>query len=208
HSFDTKAMGLFLSPDATIKGQPILGAPNIAIAGFEQIGLTPPEGRNDITGMLADILSYNVGKHQFRFGGEIRQGRVNEFYHRRGTGKFSFDGTQGGWTTCVSGDLTCALADFLAGDVSSSSIAVGNPERFVRVNGYNLFFQDAVQVTRKLNVNFGLRYEYFGPLHSTKKDLAVFIPGKGMLIQGNGIDSIFPADRNNFAPRFGFAYQP
>ena len=29
-----------------------------------------------------------------------------------------------------------------------------------------------------------------------------------MLIQGNGIDSIFPPDRNNFAPRFGFAYQP
>src|SRR5277367_1387095 len=30
-SFDTKAMGLFQSPDALINGQPILGAPNIAI---------------------------------------------------------------------------------------------------------------------------------------------------------------------------------
>lgn len=68
-SFNTKAMGLFLSPDATIKGQPILGAPNIVIsppagssgAGFEQIGLTPPEGRNDITGHLTDIVSYIVG---------------------------------------------------------------------------------------------------------------------------------------------------
>ena len=208
-SFDTKALGLFLSPDATIKGQPILGAPNIAISGFEQIGITPPEGRNDITGMLADIVSYNVGKHQFRFGGEFRQGRVNEFYHRRGTGKFSFDGTQGPWAgTCADGDPTCALADFLAGDVSSSSIAVGDPERFVRVNGYNFFAQDSIQLTRKLNVNFGLRYEYFGPLYSDKKDLAVFIPNKGMLIQGNGIDSIFPPDRNNLAPRFGFAYQP
>src|SRR6266403_6356969 len=118
NSFDTKALGLFLSPDATIKGQPILGAPNIAISGFEQIGLTPPEGRNDVTGMLADIISYNVGRHQLRFGGEVRQGRVNEFYHRRGTGKFSFDGTQGPWAgTCATGDPTCALADFLAGDV-------------------------------------------------------------------------------------------
>src|SRR5882724_7336397 len=209
NSFDTKALGLFLSPDATIKGQPILGAPNIAIAGFEQIGLTPPEGRNDVTGMLADIVSYNVGRHQLRFGGEVRQGRVNEFYHRRGTGKFAFDGTQGPWAgTCASGDPTCALADFLAGDVSTSSIAVGNPERFVRVNAFNLFAQDSIQVTRRLNLNFGLRYEYFGPLYSDKKDLAVFIPGKGMLIQGNGIDSIFPPDRNNFAPRFGFAFQP
>jgi Carboxypeptidase regulatory-like domain/TonB dependent receptor len=209
NSFDTKALGLFLSPDATIKGKPILGAPNIAITGFEQIGLTPPEGRNDVTGMLSDIVSYNIGKHQFRFGGEVRQGRVNEFYHRRGTGKFSFDGTQGPWAgSCATGDPTCALADFLAGDVSSSSIAVGNPERFVTVNGYNLFAQDGWQVTRKLNLNFGLRYEYFGPLHSDRRDLAVFIPGKGLVIQGNGISSIFPSDRNNLAPRLGFAYQP
>jgi outer membrane receptor protein involved in Fe transport len=134
---------------------------------------------------------------------------VNEFSHRRGTGKFTFDGTRGPWAgTCATADPTCALADFLAGDVSTSSIAVGNPEHFVRVNGFNFFGQDSFQVTRKLNVNFGLRYEYFGPLYSDKKDLAVFIPGKGMLIQGNGIGSIFPPDRNNVAPRFGFALQP
>ncbi len=230
NSFDTKAMGLFLSPDATINGKPILGAPNIVIsppagvsgAGFEQIGLTPPEGRNDITGHLTDIVSYNVGAHQFRFGGEFRQARVNEFYHRRGTGKFIFDGLSplSPWRTNATLDSTTkALADFLAGNVAGpdpvldpnavgSTIAVGNPERFVRVNAFNLYLQDAWQLTRKLNVNFGLRYEYFGPLHSDKKDLAVFTPDKGLLIQGVGIDSIFPPDRNNFAPRFGFAYQP
>src|SRR5207253_8269555 len=122
-------------------------------AGFEQIGLTPPEGRNDITGHLTDIISYNVGGHQFRFGGEFRQARVNEFYHRRGTGKFTFDGTQGPWAGDTNVDPTTkALADFLAGDVSSSTIAVGNPERFVRVNAFNLYLQDAWQLTRKLNV--------------------------------------------------------
>src|SRR5437773_885982 len=36
NSFDTKAMGLFLSPDATINGKPILRAPNIVIS--------PPDG--------------------------------------------------------------------------------------------------------------------------------------------------------------------
>lgn len=209
NSFNTKSMGLFLSPDATDNGQPILGAPNIVINGFEQIGLTPPEGRNDITGHLTDIVSYTVGKHQFRFGGEFRQARVDEFYHRRGTGQFVFDGTQGPWAgTCAAADPTCALADFLAGDVSTSTIAVGNPERFVQVNAFNLYFQDGWQLTHKLNVNMGLRYEYFGPLSSSHKDIGDFIPGTGLPIQGAGINSIFPPNRNDFAPRLGFAYQP
>jgi len=208
NSFDTKALGLYLSPDATNNGQPILGAPNIVIGGFEQIGLTPPEGRNDQTWHLSDAASYVMGNHQMRFGGEVRQAHVNEFYHRRGTGQFVFDGTQGPWANDSSIDSnTKALADYLAGDVSSSSIQVGNPERTVIVNAFNLFFQDGWQATKKLNVNFGLRYEYFGPLHSSDKDLGVFVVGKGLEIQGNGIDSIYPPDRNNFAPRFGFAYQ-
>jgi hypothetical protein len=229
NSFDTKAMGLFLSPGALNNGQPILGAPNIQIGNFEQIGLTPPEGRSDLTWHITDIVSYVMGAHQLRFGGEFRRGRVNEFYHRRGTGKFVFDGSLGPWdgpTGCgaVSPTAACAnffsnsgvsafgtnafsLADYLAGDVSTSSIAVGNPERTVHVNAYNFYFQDSWQWTKKLSINYGMRYEYFGPLHSSDKDLAVFIPDKGLVIQGNGIGSIFPPDRNNFAPRLGFAYQ-
>jgi len=217
NSFDTKALGLFLSPDATNHGQPIHGSPNIAIAppsatgvtGFEQIGITPPEGRSDFTWHLTDIASYVTGNHQIRFGGEFRQGHVNEFYHRHGTGSFAFDGTRGPWANDAAFDAnTKALADFLAGDVSSSSITVGNIERWVKVNAFNFFGSDSWQVTKKLNLNLGLRYEFFGPLHSDKKDLAVYVFGTGLKIQGNGIDSIFPADKNNFAPRFGFAYQP
>src|SRR5882762_7458282 len=213
HSFDVHAMGLFTSPDALIHGQPILGAPSIAISGFEQVGITNPSGRNDITGMLTDIVSYNVGKHQFRFGGEMRQGHVDEFYFRHSRGAFNFDGSQGPWPTCTTGDQVCpavnALSDFLAGRVSSSSIAVGNAERQVVVNGFDFFAQDSWQITRRLNVNWGLRWDYFGPLHSSHKDLGVFIPSAGGIkIQGNGISDIFPPDKNNFAPRLGFAYQP
>jgi len=216
HSFDVHAMGLFTSPDALIHGQPILGAPSISIGGFEQVGITNPSGRNDITGMLTDIVSYNVGKHQFRFGGEMRQGHVDEFYFRHSRGKFAFDGSQGTWTNCgtltasqCSDGNTLALADFLAGYIQSSGIAVGNAERKVVVNGFDFFAQDSWQVTRRLNFDWGLRWDYFGPLHSSAKDLAVFIPSAGGIkIQGNGIGSIFPPDKNNFAPRLGFAYQP
>jgi hypothetical protein len=213
NSFNTKSYGLFLSPDSLIKGQPIMGAPNLQISGFEQVGITPPEGRNDITGMLADIVSYNVGKHQFRFGGEFRQGHVDEFYFRHSLGKFVFDGSQGGYAPCAANDAVCAnihsFADFLLGDVQSSGIAVGNAERKVVVNGLNFFGQDSWQVTPRLNLNLGLRWDYFGPLHNGSKDLAVFVPSAGGIkIQGNGIGAIFPGDKNNFAPRLGFAYQP
>lgn len=218
-SFDTTAFGLYQSPDAMIQGKPILGAPNIDISpasggGFEQVGITPPEGRNDVTGHLTDIVSYITGKHQFRFGAEVRQGRVNEFYFRHSLGNFVFDGTQGPWAgTCTgSSDPTCldtlALADFLAGDVSTANLSVGDAERTVTVNAFDFFGADAWQVTPKLNINLGLRYEYFGPLHDDAKDLAEFIPGRGIVIQGDGIGSLYPPDRNNFAPRFGFAYKP
>ncbi len=213
NSFNTKALGLYLSPDALINGQPIPGAPNIVISGFDQVGITPPEGRNDITGHLTDIVSYVTGKHELRFGGEVRQGRVDEFYFRRSLGSFSFDGTQGPWAgTCPAADVVCAdqlaLADFLAGDVSTSSIAVGDAERHVLVNSFAFFGQDAWRATPRLTLNFGLRYEYSGPLHNGDKNLSVFIPGKGLVIQGAGIDSIYPSDGNNLAPRLGFAYQP
>ena len=249
-SFDTKAMGIFLSPDATSHGQPIHGAPNIIIAppsksgsgGFEQIGLTPPEGRSDLTLHFTDIVSYSVGKHQFRYGAEFRHGKLNEFYHRRGTGKFVFDGSFGPWSgvtgcagaTATSGPSGCQalinskqlalaepLADFLAGDVSAcdnfhtvannftcgSTIAVGNPERFVHVNAFNAYVQDSWQLTRKLNLSYGLRYEYFGPMQSDKKDIANFVPGTGFVVQ-DGSHPLFNPGKDHFAPRLGFAYQP
>ena len=229
NSFDSKTLGLFLSPSATFNGQatgtPLPGAPNIIItpfpsssgAGFEQVGITPPEGRNDIVGHLTDIVSYSVGKHEIRFGGEFRQGRVDEFYYRHGLGSFAFDGTAGPWANdaTISGDAK-ALADFLIGSVSActaaknavssscgASIAVGNQERHVTVNAINFFGQDAWKFSNRLTLTFGLRYEYFGPLHSTDGTLAGFIPGKGVVV-----GQIYPPDKNNFAPRIGFAYQP
>jgi hypothetical protein len=229
NSFDTKTLGLFLSPSATSNGQatgtPLPGAPNIIIVpfpsssggGFEQVGITPPEGRNDIVGHLTDIVSYTYGKHEIRFGGEFRQGRVDEFYFRHGLGSFAFDGTAGPWANdpAFSGNAK-ALADFLVGDVSAcnaaknavssscgASIAVGNQERHVTVNAVNFFGQDAWKFSNRLTLTLGLRYEYFGPIHSTDGTLAGFIPGKGVVV-----GQIYPPDKNDFAPRFGFSYQP
>jgi hypothetical protein len=206
------ALGLKVSPDLHL-----LGASELQIHGFDGVGITNPNGRNDITYHITDNASYTQGAHQMRFGAEIRFANVNEFYHRRGRGRFTFDGSQGPWSSCATAACTAlstsgllgkalALADFMAGDVVSSRFALGNPERTVRVNAVNAHFQDSWQVTRNLNLNLGLRWEYFGPLHNGEKDLAFFDPVKGFQIQGVDISSIFPPDRRAFAPRFGFAY--
>src|SRR6201999_580660 len=90
-----------------ITGAPYTNAPNITIGNtlgaggtsvtsgsFDPVGLTPPEGRNDITGHLTDQLSWIHGKHEFRFGGEYRQAQLDELYKRHSVGSFTFDGTR------------------------------------------------------------------------------------------------------------------
>jgi Carboxypeptidase regulatory-like domain/TonB dependent receptor len=203
-NFDLASYGLNL-----YNGFDLAGAPNIEITGFDGIGLTPPEGREDITGHLTDVLSYTKGKHQFRIGGEYRRAQLEEFYHRHALGNFVFDGTQGPWAgdTTVSSNVL-ALSDFLAGDASRASIAIGDPTRLVFVKTFALYAQDAWQFSQKLTFNYGLRWDYEGPLGNDKKDLSVFDPSKGGLVfQGAGIGSIYPKDFRNFSPRIGFAYK-
>jgi len=215
-SYDTHTNAqLFLSPDTPVTPK-FFGSPNLRITGFEQVGLTPPEGRNDITGMIADVVSYNTGKHQLRFGGEYRQAHLNEFYFFHSLGKFIFSGAQGPWNigtatspVCAVADSNvCSLADFLAGFVDNSAINVGNAERKIVVNALDFFGSDSWQVTPRLNINLGLRWDYFGPLHNGSKDIAIFVPGRGIQIQGAGLDGIFHKNLKNFSPRLGFAYQP
>jgi outer membrane receptor protein involved in Fe transport len=208
NSFDTASLGL-------ITGSGLAGSPNIAISGFDAVGLTPPEGRNDITGHLTDDISWVIGKHQFKFGGEFRKAQLDEFYHRHALGSFTFDGTQGPdaaaspddtWDT---GDARVdALADFLAGNLKTGSIALGDPDRQVFVNTFDFFGQDSWQLTKKLNVNYGLRWDYEGPLHNPYKNLSVFRPSLGGVVyQGNQISNLYDPVYDNFSPRVGISYQ-
>jgi hypothetical protein len=211
NGFVVSTYGLNLSPGFDATG--LTGAPNIAITGFDGVGQTPPEGREDITGHLTDVASYTFGKHQIRFGGEFRRAQLEEFYHRHGLGTLRFDGTQGPWAndpTVTDGNIL-SLADFLGGYLNPgrSSIALGDPTRLVYVKTFALFAQDAWQVNHKLTVNYGIRWDYEGPLGDDKKDLSVFDPTKGgVVFQGAGISHVYPKDFKNFAPRLGFAYKP
>jgi hypothetical protein len=197
------------------------GAPNIELNGFGGggVGETPRLGRIDVTGHLTDNLSYNVGSHALKFGGEFRHARLDVFYYREARGAFSFDGNQGPWkndpvlATDPLGDLKKSMADFLAGTIAagSASIAVGDPQRDYVVNSFDGWAQDSWQVNPNLNINYGFRYTYNGRLHVTgSKPIAIFNPKApgGLSIVGKDIDALYPADYNNFAPRLGLAYTP
>jgi hypothetical protein len=245
HSMDPIAIGF-----NTGAAQPTLsGAPGLKIAGFDNLqDATPPSGRNDITGQGSDSASLVLGKHELRFSGEYRRGYVNEFYHRKQRGNFSFPGTQGPWgygaetagqfnsapcqatygyttptaaqsayvnnlNAAANGSDVLALADFLIGCTDQAQIVYGKTERSVFVNNLSGSASDAFQLTAHLNLNYGLRYDYLGPMHDGEKDLSVFRPGNseavnGLVFQGNQVASLYPKTPYDFSPRLGFSYQP
>jgi hypothetical protein len=199
-------------------GAPILGAPHIKLgthSQLSQVGLTPPLGRNEITAHITDALSWTLGAHQLRLGGEFRRTVLDEAYYSGERGTFVFDGGQGPWATNPTATdsnadpNTLILADFLGGYLASGSITRGKQPREVFVHTFAGFAQDTWQVRQGLTLNYGVRYDYEGPLNNSNKDLSIFDPAKGGIVfQGAGIDSVYPPSYTSVSPRFGFSYQP
>lgn len=209
NDFDTSFNPVAAGLNTGVTNPTLLGAPNITINGFDAIGLTPPLGRIDTTGHIDENLTYTTGRHALRFGGEYRHSRLDVFYQRNARGTFSFDGSQGPWANnpSISSNLK-SLADYLAGFVQSSTIVRGDLQRDYYMNSASLFAQDSFKVSPHLTLNYGLRWEYFGPFYDPTNRISDFIPGKGIVFTGSGLDTLYPRRWNNVAPRFGFAFEP
>ncbi len=209
--FDDAQIGFNIPATGLITGAAYSNAPNLKIGTFAATGETPPEGRNDITGHLTDDLSWTVGKHQMKLGGEFRQAQLDEFYHRHSVASFTFNGTSENWNASAYDSteqpLITSLADFLMGNYSVATIALGDPDRQVFVNTFALFAQDSYQFTPKLNINYGVRWDYEGPLHNGYKNLSVFRPDQGGIVfQGNQVSSLYDPKYTSFSPRLGLSY--
>jgi len=191
------------------------GSPDIAINGFDQIGVTPSSGRNDITGQISDTLSWTIGKHQLRFGLEYRRAFIDLFYNFGGRGTFNFGsaGVQGPWAadTTVTDSNVLNLADFLAGYASQASITLGTQERFFYTHTGTAFAEDSWQITPTLNLNLGLRYDYQQPFYTNSPNTSFFDPNNGGLVVAGASGSPqydYNSTKLDFAPRVGFSYQP
>ena len=102
-----------------------------------------------------------------------------------------------------------ALGDLLLGFPFLTSVArVDNPQQ-IRTESYNFFINDSYRVTPRLTLTAGLRYEYNSPPVDAEDRANVYdVATRSLVPVGtNGVPrSGFDADKNNFAPRVGFAW--
>lgn len=145
---------------------------------------------------LSDSLIWTHGSHSIKFGGGslIRNNNSNSatFFG----GRFNFGALPMALLAAVlpptlspflpqfgANQLT-ALQAFNLGAPQSYQQGFGDPVVKATYPLYSMYVQDAWKVRPNLTLNFGLRYEI-----DTRK-------------------SPMPTDKNNFAPRFGFAWDP
>ncbi|HWQ36305.1 MAG TPA: TonB-dependent receptor [Blastocatellia bacterium] len=177
-------------------------------------------------------LTHIMGNHTFKFGGEVRDLRVNSI----GGGHFLFNRFYTRQFSDVSDSTGNALAAFLRGYPSSDPNGVDNlPQVAFRWGYYAGYVQDDWKVSSRLTLNLGLRYDYesapterynqmncgFG--FDQASPLGTLIAGKfnstdcpscsslkgGLLFAGVGGQdrAAFDADTNNIQPRVGAAYR-
>ncbi len=187
-AFDPASIGLITGA----KG----GLPTIVVAGFEPLGgpTNEPRGRVSQAYQWVDALVWSRGSHTFKTGVDYRRPLVRSYNDQFARGRLSFN----------------SLADLLAGipAPSTTSIARGATRRDTFTNNLGVFLQDDWKLNGRLTLNLGLRYEYAGPFSEKFDRISNFIPARGLLRVGQGLDTLYERDLTSFAPRFGFAFDP
>jgi len=187
------------------------GAPTIQVAGSDSsffFGSSPlGDQHSKIDAWTAqDTVSIVSGKHRIRVGGEYRHSVLDFFFNAFTRGQLVFT----------------SFNNFLIGN-GVSILGSGVFDRHYTVKDLAGFVQDDYKVNNRLTLNLGLRYDYFGLPVDSKGRLVNFLPDQfrvgappNGIVQAAGgqlagvptVDkTLVPTDKNNFAPRFGFAYR-
>jgi len=157
----------------------------------------------------SDNFTWTLGKHEIKFGADFTRIRNNFYYDYYNNGSEDF--TFGNFT----GD---EYADFVSG--FSDEYYQSSPATYgIRTGSAAGYIQDTWKILPRLTLNYGLRYEYYVPQHDIHDNILGWFPGRqstvfpdappNILYPGdpgtpnNGL--VYP-DYNNFAPRFGFAW--
>ncbi|HEY3974325.1 MAG TPA: carboxypeptidase regulatory-like domain-containing protein [Candidatus Sulfotelmatobacter sp.] len=203
------AMGFGTTPDQAT-GPPNLWFDNGLQVGYSEQGPTTLVSN---TFGFTEALTYIHGHHNLKFGTGVSAYQNNTLYDYYVNGEWDFyaggAGSQNG------------LADFLLG-IPSAYYQYPSAPSNIRSKAYYGFAQDEWRIAKNLSVNFGLRYEYSSPKFDTQGRSFSVIPGvttPSIVFPNAPIGMLFPGDpnapkgvnfpqRNNWGPRFGFAWDP
>ena len=174
--------------------------PNLAFDDLQlQLGPDPntPTGSIENLAQLQDNITKTIGRHTIKAGYNVVDVILSGFFVQRGRGDYDYSSLEqflldqqpdGGSLSGVAGER-------------SVGVASGVPFGFV---SHAAFANDDFRVSRNLTLNLGLRYEYVTvPVGSRAQqyDAAASVPGVITFAKPK-------SDKNNWAPRVGFAYSP
>ena len=188
HSFDPTTIGLNTGVTSPFD----FGLPKISVGGVSVIGATNsvPRSRVDSNWHFIDNYSWKSGRHDIKFGYEFRRTTIQLIQDNTFRGKLGFDDVE----------------SFLAGTPSSSGnkIAVGDALRHSVENSHGFYVQDSFRMSSRLTLNFGVRYDYFGV--TSERNNLFYRLDAASASNLSPVSQLYDKDYNNFAPRFGFAY--
>ena len=219
-----------LNPEFGIKGAPgdnfndgqTHGWTRFSPGGFAEIGARSfwPNANNIMNYMVTNSLLWQRGKHTLKFGGEYRHLNIFRDASRFRRGQFAFSGQFTAERPNVGasrGSSGNGMADMLLGWASGGNYGTNQGENVVAPY-YAGFIQDDWRIARNFTLNIGLRYELFGMGRFPDPERQTV---SRYLFEGINVASraeerlVFPTsesdcgcklDRNNFAPRLGFAW--
>ena len=187
------------------------GYPKLAFAsgGFSSLG--NPNASNpflfrDPQYTTSDNVSWNLGNHSLRFGFDFTKYDINHFQPQAANGPRGGFTFTGGLTSQNGGAATGVYnqwADFLLGlpQQMGKDVQYLNPAT-VRMPQYGMYFRDAWHISRKLTLDYGLRYELYPAPRRDHWAGERYDPNTDKVYRGG-----FDVGRGQLAPRLGIAYQ-
>jgi hypothetical protein len=154
-------------------------------------------------------VSYIRGSHNIRMGADLRRRQTSIFQSATSKGQFNFDANL---TNDPSGGVSGsghAIASFLLGYPASTTRSKFLVWPGLRNWETDAFVQDDWRLTRRLTLNLGFRWDYFGPTTEVANRIAnvdlaqgkIIVPGRNGVSASAGVRP----DYRDFSPRFGFA---
>jgi hypothetical protein len=160
--------------------------------GFTTVGPSDIQSQKQNSYQIKDSISWVLGKHTLKFGGEFTHYIYPQFFLPRSNGDYWYNFAQ----DLVNDALPSVPGRTLRGAGSGSFLGTQSLSA-----GY---VQDDVKFTPRLTFNLGLRYEYWtNPVGGNAQALNAISSVPGVVTFRKP-----KTDTNNFAPRIGFAYDP